>query len=88
MELLDYRRRIDEIDEEIMRFFVERMDISRQIACYKKEHSLPALDTAREQEKLAEICEKAGKELSPYAHTLYLTVFKLSRDYQEVILNL
>ena len=86
MDLNDYREKIDTIDSELVRLFKERMDISCQIAMYKKEHGLPVLDAVREKEKLAAIGEKAGEELQPYAQKLYTTLFELSRAYQERIL--
>ena len=88
MDLLDYRRRIDEIDDEILRLFKERMGVSWAIAHYKKENGLPALDAAREREKFAFIGEKAGLEFRSYAHSLYTTIFELSRAYQASVLNL
>jgi chorismate mutase/prephenate dehydratase len=82
---MDFRQQIDEIDDEIVRLFKERMNVSREIACYKREHGLSTLDAAREQEKLASIDEKAGAELRTYAHTLYSTILKLSRAYQDSV---
>jgi len=82
MDLQDYRAQIDKVDDELLRLFKERMEISRQISLFKKEHGLPVLDAARESEKLADICEKAGGELRSYAHILYTTLFELSRAYQ------
>jgi len=87
MDLQDYRVRIDETDEQLLRLFKERMDISRQIAQYKKEHGLPALDAAREREKLANIGEKAGDDLRSYAYMLYNLLFDLSRAHQGSILS-
>jgi chorismate mutase / prephenate dehydratase len=87
MELQDYRQQIDKVDDELLRLFKERMDISRQISQYKKEHSLPVLDAAREREKLADVCEKAGGEIRSYAHILYTTLFELSRAYQWGFMN-
>ena len=87
MDLQDYRVLIDKVDNELLSLFKKRMDISRQIAMYKKEHGLPTLDAAREREKLADIGEKAGEELSPYANTLYRQLFELSREYQKSILE-
>ena len=85
MGLQDYRARIDEVDDELLRLFKERMSISREIARYKKERGIPVTDAAREREKLADIGEKAGEEFRSYAHRLYLTLFELSREYQESI---
>jgi len=87
MDLNNYREQIDKIDNELLRLFKERMDIARQIALYKKEHNLPALDAARETEKLAVIDEKAGEQLRPYANELYAKIFELSRVYQEEIIK-
>jgi len=86
MDLQIYREQIDNIDNELLRLFIERMDVARQIALYKKEHNLPALDAVRESEKLAVIDEKAGEEMRPFAHKLYELIFKLSRSYQEGML--
>jgi len=83
MNLQNYREQIDKIDDELLRLFKERMSVASQIALYKKEHNLPALDAARESEKLAVIGEKAGEEMRPYAHKLYELLFELSREYQE-----
>ena len=87
MDLQNYREQIDGIDDELLRLFKERMDVSHQIALYKKEHSLSALDAAREREKLADIGEKAGEEMRTYAFILYNTLFELSRTHQGSILN-
>jgi len=87
MDLKDYREKIDGIDDEILRLFKERMDVSCEIALYKKELGLPVLDAARESEKLDVIGEKAGAEFYGYARALYSTLFGLSRDYQGRILD-
>jgi len=82
MDLHHYRVLIDRIDDEILRLFKERMEISLQIANYKKENSLPVLDAAREEEKLACISEKAGEEMRSYSCRLFSALFELSREYQ------
>jgi len=83
MDLQNYRNQIDRIDNDILRLFKERMDVCFQIAQYKKEHNLPALDAEREKEKLTVIGENVSSELRPYAHSLFTTVFELSRLYQK-----
>ena len=87
MDLQKYREQIDKIDDELLQVFSERMNIARKIALYKKEHNLPALDAARESEKLVAIGEKASEEMRPFAQKLYKLLFELSRAYQERILN-
>ena len=82
MDLQDYRKEIDAIDDELVRLFGKRMDIAAQIADYKKENNLPILVPAREREKLADVAAKAGPEMANYTRVLYSMLFELSRSYQ------
>ena len=43
------RTKINEIDRQMATLFEERMEISREIAEYKKEQGLPVYDANREQ---------------------------------------
>ena len=87
MELNDYRKRLDEIDEEILHLFTERMDIAVEIASWKQENSLPVLDARREKEKLQHIEEMSDPELSDYSFTLFSMLMELSRSRQNRILH-
>ncbi len=82
MSLEIHRKRIDEIDEKLTQLFLERMQVSADIAAYKKEKGLPIRDPEREREKLASVMEKASPEMQPYMRTLYLTLFELGRAHQ------
>jgi chorismate mutase/prephenate dehydratase len=87
MDLQDYRAQIDKVDDQLLSLFKERMGISGQIAQFKKEHGLQALDAARERTKLADIGEKAGDDIRSFAYILYTTLFEISRAYQVNIIN-
>ena len=87
MELSDYRKKLDEIDEEMLRLFSERMNIATQIASWKQENSLPVLDARREKEKLQRIEEMSDPELSDYSFTLFSMLMELSRSRQNRILH-
>lgn len=82
MELKDLRREIDAIDAEMVKLFVQRMEVSAKIAAVKKEQNLPVFVPAREAEKLAEVAELAGCEMADYAQQLYGKIFELSKNYQ------
>lgn len=82
MELKDLRNQIDDIDDELVRLFVKRMEVSAQVADYKKEHNLPIHVPAREREILQDVAEKAGAGLENYSRVLYSMIFELSRSYQ------
>lgn len=82
MELQDYRKEIDEIDEKLVELFTKRMDISSEIATYKKENSIPVTDTGRERQKIADIEKKTREEYVSYIDALYSMLFELSRTHQ------
>lgn len=82
MDLNELRLEIDKIDDQLVKLFVQRMEISAQIANYKKEHDLPIFVPAREAEKLRDVAQKAGKDMDVYVRVLYDLLFELSRGYQ------
>ena len=82
MELHDLRKEIDAIDDELVKLFTQRMEVSAKIAGYKKEKSLPIFVPAREREKLADVAKKAGPEMANYTRVLYSMLFELSRGHQ------
>ena len=82
MDLNELRAEIDQIDDQLVRLFVARMDVAAKIADYKKEHNLPILAPVREQEKLQDVAEKTGSDMANYIRVLYSTIFELSRSYQ------
>ena len=82
MELQELRGQIDQIDDQLIKLFAERMAVSAAIGDYKKAHNLPIFAPSREREKLADIAQKAGAEMSDYTRVLYSMLFELSRSYQ------
>jgi chorismate mutase len=55
------RKRIDEIDEQILRLLNERVESCKAIGLIKKEHGIPIRDPSREKEIYKHIREKAAK---------------------------
>lgn len=82
MDIKELRNEIDAIDDQLVKLFCQRMEVSAKVADYKREHNLPILVPAREREILANVAEKAGKEMSNYTRVLYSMLFELSRGYQ------
>jgi len=54
------RKRIDEVDEQILRFLGERSEICRSIGLLKKENEIPITDAIRENQVYTNIREKAS----------------------------
>jgi chorismate mutase-like protein len=42
-----FRRRLDEIDDQIARLLGERLEICREVAAYKSEHEIPMMQPER-----------------------------------------
>ena len=87
MELKDYRDQLDHIDAQIIKLFRARMETVGQIAAYKKANHLPILAAGREQEILDRVRAHSGETLAPYAQELFETLMRLSREYQNTLLN-
>ena len=82
MDLKDYRKQIDEIDDQMVELFRRRMEVASAIAEYKKQQGMQVLDATREREKLADVCSKVEPEMRNYTSVLYSSLFELSRSYQ------
>ena len=87
MELSDIRVKIDEIDDQLLRLFLERMELSDHVANYKNAHNLPILNKERERAVLAAVTDKAGEQWERYAYHLWSTLFELSRSRQAELLS-
>ncbi len=82
-DLLEIRGQINNIDNQIIELWKERMALSLEVAEYKKENRLPILDEQREKELLDRISSLAGEELEGYSRELYSEIMRISREYQE-----
>ena len=82
-DLLEIRGQINNIDDQIIAFWKERMALSLEVAEYKRENNLPILDEKREKELLDRISDLAGEELKEYSRELYSEIMRISREYQE-----
>ena len=83
MDISELRKGIDAIDAELVELFTKRMELSAQVADYKKERNLPIFVPAREREILQSVAEQAGPEYGNYTRVLYSMLFELSRSYQQ-----
>jgi len=81
MDIKDLRNSIDTVDDQILELFVKRMELSEQVAEYKKENALPIVNRTREREVLADMSSKAG-QYSDYAYQLFSRLIDLSKARQ------
>lgn len=82
------RKKIDEIDKELVKLFKERMKVASDVAEYKKAAGYPVHDPARERQLLSKIADLSGEEFSDYGKVLYSTILSLSKSYQRALLGI
>ena len=84
------RQQIDQIDGEIIEALAKRMRVSREIGQYKKEHSMPVLQTGRYDDVLntrARNAEEMGMS-GDFMKTVYQAIHEESvRQQIEVLHN-
>ena len=82
MDLTECRKNIDRIDDEILKLFLERMNIAASVAEYKQKNNMPTLQKSRERDILQRVSQNAGEEMEDYARILFSTLMDLSKNYQ------
>ena len=87
MDLQELRTQIDVTDDDLLRLFQRRMDISAEIALYKRQNNMPVYDPERERQKLNYLSGKVKEGRKACVAALYSLLFELSRAEQEKILN-
>ncbi len=81
MDIKELRNGIDTVDRQILELFVKRMELSEQVAEYKKANALPIVNRQREREVLAEASAAAG-QYGDYAYQLFSRLIDLSKARQ------
>ncbi|PPD58238.1 prephenate dehydratase [Dehalogenimonas etheniformans] len=86
MSLDELRRRIDQLDENIVKMLAERLSIAESIGHEKAAGSTPPIDPGRERKVLdhAISIASAGGMTSDEITEIYRSVIKLARQRQEV----
>ena len=83
IEVMEIKKRLDEVDRQIVALFEERMSIEAKIAEYKYEVGKPILDKESETEKIHAMQQLATSEFHKKAIAeLFHQLLSLSRKYQ------
>lgn len=86
MDLLDLRKEIDSIDEQLIPLLLKRMGISEQVAKYKVERGIPVLNAQREQQILDNVAAKCGAQ-GDTIKTVFSATMDASRALQHKIIG-
>ena len=83
MDLLELRKQLDRIDEQIVRLYEERMEICSQVADYKIETGKKVLDKSREEEKLRTVRSFTHNDFNAHGvQELFEQIMSMSRKLQ------
>ncbi|MCH5258922.1 MAG: prephenate dehydratase [Lachnospiraceae bacterium] len=83
MDLLELRGKLDQIDEQIVRLYEERMEVCSQVADYKIETGKKVLDKSREEEKLRKVRSLAHNDFNAHGvQELFEQIMSMSRKLQ------
>lgn len=86
MDLLELRKEIDNIDNQLIPLLMKRMDISSQVAEYKIKRGIPVLNEEREQQILDNVAEKCGDK-GEIIKTIFSSTMDASRALQHKIIG-
>lgn len=87
-DLKETRKKINEIDKAMAKLFEERMEASKEVANYKKEHALPIFDSSREQEVIKNNINFINdEEIKEYYVNFLQKTMDISKQYQARLLE-
>ena len=86
-DINETRKRMDVIDEGLVKLFLERMELVREVALEKRESGAAISDPAREREILSRVTAEAGEGNENAARLFFSTLFSISKARQRSILN-
>lgn len=88
MDLETLRDQIDGINSELLALFEQRMELTKQVAIYKKENNLPIFQPDREQAILSRIMEQTEKKENQQATKVFFSVLMdISKCQQKRIVS-
>jgi len=85
--LAQARAEIDRINDELVRLFVRRLDLSSKIASAKRAAGKPVTDPQREREILSRVGASVPPEYESAARLLFSTLFSVSKARQRELMR-
>lgn len=82
MGLVDIRREIDGLDDELVKLLVRRLQAADAVADAKRDSGRAVRDPEREREIIAKVSTAAGPDFANDIQTLFETILSVSRARQ------
>ena len=84
--LNEVRAKINDVDQQLMTLFKERMLLSEEVARIKKENNIPLVDSDREAQVIQRAIQITGEEFKEETTILVQTLMDLSKAWQKKVL--
>ena len=84
MTLNEARNKIDKIDDELLRWLLRRLELSKAIGKIKKEGNMPTFDQAREDE-IFDRLNAASMGKYEYIKPIFEEILRASKEIQNKI---
>ena len=88
MDLEQIRKRIDQLDYEIAHLLTERMEITNEVAAYKKANNLPIYHPERERQVIEKVCALTEEKYRPALAQIYQCIMDESKKNQQSFFEL
>lgn len=88
MEISNLRGKIDKIDDQISKLYIQRMELSREIGQIKNNKGSLIESTKREREIINRVTKNMPNDIKFYGKQVFETLFSTSKAYQSHFINL
>ena len=82
IELELRRKKIDEIDDKLLAFFKERLEVSKKIGLLKKKYKMEIFDPQREQEIIDGCTQNISEDEKVYVEKFLRNLMDISKEVQ------
>ena len=87
-DIVTYRNRIDQIDQDIRKLFIQRMETVTKVAKWKSMHNYPIFDPSREESMIQKNVEAIEcPDYKKYYQEFLVSLLKVSKEYQIYLLS-
>ena len=84
-DLKELRNQLDDIDAQLRDLFIRRMETVDKVAAYKKENSLPVLDSKRESEIISSNLSQVEEKWQESYLSFQRNLLEISRLHQSSV---
>lgn len=81
-DLNELRKKIDEVDEDLLKIILKRLELVDRVAEVKKANKIPVFVPGREDEILDSLTSRVDGKYASYIRDLFTSILDVSKRYQ------